>query len=93
MIRRRSLRTRAIKMLVLDEADEMLNKGEAERGVTVTQCDGMGHMSQVICSGVLTMCSRSRFLTPGLMDPCSPQVLRNRSTTCTATCLQPHRWF
>uniref|UniRef100_A0A672FKJ4 RNA helicase n=1 Tax=Salarias fasciatus TaxID=181472 RepID=A0A672FKJ4_SALFA len=29
MIRRRSLRTRAIKMLVLDEADEMLNKGEA----------------------------------------------------------------
>lgn len=28
MIRRRSLRTRAIKMLVLDEADEMLNKGE-----------------------------------------------------------------
>uniref|UniRef100_A0A8C5FYH9 RNA helicase n=1 Tax=Gouania willdenowi TaxID=441366 RepID=A0A8C5FYH9_GOUWI len=30
MIRRRSLRTRAIKMLVLDEADEMLNKGESE---------------------------------------------------------------
>ena len=30
MIRRRSLRTRAIKMLVLDEADEMLNKGETE---------------------------------------------------------------
>uniref|UniRef100_A0A8C9W9I4 RNA helicase n=1 Tax=Scleropages formosus TaxID=113540 RepID=A0A8C9W9I4_SCLFO len=29
MIRRRSLRTRAIKMLVLDEADEMLNKGTA----------------------------------------------------------------
>lgn len=28
MIRRRNLRTRAIKMLVLDEADEMLNKGE-----------------------------------------------------------------
>ncbi len=27
MIRRRNLRTRAIKMLVLDEADEMLNKG------------------------------------------------------------------
>lgn len=34
MIRRRSLRTRAIKMLVLDEADEMLNKGEVERDVT-----------------------------------------------------------
>ena len=29
MIRRRSLRTRAIKMLVLDEADEMLNKGKS----------------------------------------------------------------
>ncbi|VFV22387.1 eukaryotic initiation factor 4a-iii [Lynx pardinus] len=28
MIRRRSLRTRAIKMLVLDEADEMLNKAD-----------------------------------------------------------------
>ena len=27
MIKRRNLRTRAIKMLVLDEADEMLNKG------------------------------------------------------------------
>lgn len=31
MIRRRSLRTRAIKMLVLDEADEMLNKGKGTR--------------------------------------------------------------
>lgn len=36
MIRRRSLRTRAIKMLVLDEADEMLNKGWTER---VQSCD------------------------------------------------------
>lgn len=27
MIRRRNLRTRSIKMLILDEADEMLNKG------------------------------------------------------------------
>jgi len=31
MIRRRNLRTRAIKMLVLDEADEMLNKGFKEQ--------------------------------------------------------------
>jgi hypothetical protein len=31
MIRRRTLRTRAIKMLVLDEADEMLNKGFKEQ--------------------------------------------------------------
>jgi len=27
MIRRRNLRTRSIKMFILDEADEMLNKG------------------------------------------------------------------
>lgn len=31
MIRRRHLRTRAIKMLVLDESDEMLNKGFKEQ--------------------------------------------------------------
>ncbi|KAH7973146.1 hypothetical protein HPB52_021805 [Rhipicephalus sanguineus] len=31
MIKRRNLRTRAIKMLVLDEADEMLNKGFKEQ--------------------------------------------------------------
>ena len=31
MIRRRNLRTRAIKMLILDEADEMLNKGFKEQ--------------------------------------------------------------
>lgn len=31
MIRRRALRTRAVKMLVLDEADEMLNKGFKEQ--------------------------------------------------------------
>ena len=31
MIRRRSLRTRGIKMLILDEADEMLNQGFKEQ--------------------------------------------------------------
>lgn len=31
MIRRRALRTRSVKMLVLDEADEMLNKGFKEQ--------------------------------------------------------------
>lgn len=31
MIRRRNLRTRSIKMLVLDESDEMLNKGFKEQ--------------------------------------------------------------
>lgn len=41
MIRRRSLRTRAIKMLVLDEADEMLNKGE---GMATGSLDGRQHL-------------------------------------------------
>lgn len=31
MIKRRTLRTRSIKVLVLDEADEMLNKGFKEQ--------------------------------------------------------------
>ena len=31
MIKRKCLRTRAIKMLILDEADEMLNKGFKEQ--------------------------------------------------------------
>lgn len=31
MIKRRVLRTRSLKMLVLDEADEMLNKGFKEQ--------------------------------------------------------------
>ena len=31
MIKRRSLRTRAIKLLILDEADEMLNQGMVEQ--------------------------------------------------------------
>ena len=31
MIRRRNLRTRSIKLFVLDEADEMLNKGFKEQ--------------------------------------------------------------
>lgn len=40
MIRRRSLRTRAIKMLVLDEADEMLNKGACRGGAGVPPACG-----------------------------------------------------
>ena len=31
MIKRRNLRTRSIKLLVLDEADEMLKKGKDDR--------------------------------------------------------------
>ena len=38
MIRRRSLRTRAIKMLVLDEADEMLNKGMSNKSFLELGC-------------------------------------------------------
>lgn len=38
MIRRRSLRTRAIKMLVLDEADEMLNKGMTNKSFLELGC-------------------------------------------------------
>ena len=36
MIRRRTLRTRGIKMLILDEADEMLNKGFKVKKFVVT---------------------------------------------------------
>jgi ATP-dependent RNA helicase len=35
MIRRRNLRTRNIKMLILDEADEMLNQGITEAKLSV----------------------------------------------------------
>jgi len=39
MIRRKNLRTRNIKMLVLDEADEMLNKVRVSRAMC---CAGGG---------------------------------------------------
>ena len=38
MIKRRSLRTRNIKVLVLDEADEMLNKGFREQIYDIYRC-------------------------------------------------------
>ena len=38
MIKRRNLRTRNIKMFILDEADEMLNKG---RWACVYVCEGV----------------------------------------------------
>lgn len=38
MIKRRNLRTRNIKMLVLDEADEMLNQGELGRPLVCELC-------------------------------------------------------
>ena len=43
MIQRRNLRTRAIKMLILDEADEVLNEGEqcsSRAGGFVLNCGG-----------------------------------------------------
>ena len=40
MIKRRSLRTRQIKTLVLDEADEMLNKGFREQIYDIYRCAG-----------------------------------------------------
>jgi len=39
MIRRRTLRTRGIKMMILDEADEMLNKGFKEQIYNVYRFD------------------------------------------------------
>ena len=38
MIKRRSLRTRAIKLLILDEADEMLNQGMVEQYMAHFYC-------------------------------------------------------
>lgn len=51
MIRRRVLRTRSIKMLVLDEADEMLNKGFKEQIYDVYRY--LPPATQVSCSSVL----------------------------------------
>ena len=74
MIRRRTLRTRGIKMLVLDEADEMLNKGFKEQiydvyrylppATQVTTCFDL-YCSRFLCfpynlySGVLDLCHTS----------------------------------
>ena len=49
MIRRRSLRTRAIKMLVLDEADEMLNKGFKELCVGSHEGQLHSHLASSVC--------------------------------------------
>ena len=46
MIKRRSLRTRQIKTLVLDEGDEMLNKGFKEQIYDIYRCgSGLGRSS------------------------------------------------
>ena len=38
MIKRRNLRTQSIKLLVLDEADEMLNQGKDKEVFTCLSC-------------------------------------------------------
>ena len=84
MIKRRSLRTRAIGTLVLDEADEMLNKGFKEQIYDVyrylppdTQARGLG-----LSLGL------------GFREGMSWRVPRSRSTmgTGTATCRPTRRW-
>ena len=71
MIKRRSLRTRNIKMFILDEADEMLNKGlfiSFPRTIIFTQ---------------VVECSNIRQLHALL----SVQVSKNKFMTCIGTCL------
>jgi ATP-dependent RNA helicase len=38
MIRRRNLKTKSLKMLVIDEADEMLNKGFKDQIYDIYRC-------------------------------------------------------
>lgn len=80
MIRRRSLRTRAIKMLVLDEADEMLNKGRLVSDRVSQSSDDSAELDH--CVAFLQI----------LSNICA-QVLRSRFMTCTDTCLLLLRWF
>ena len=65
MIKRRNLRTRSIKTLVLDEADEMLNKGFKEQIYDVYRYlppDTQVGICSPSCCGVLTlgMCQGSQ---------------------------------
>ena len=69
MIRRRTLRTRSIKMLVLDEADEMLNKGFKEQIYDVYRY--LPPQTQVIIKlNVLSYCLYFKCLN--LSSGCSP---------------------
>lgn len=58
MIRRRSLRTRTIKMLILDEADEMLNKGSVHSTHQFTPYRYLHGWCSVLCDCV---CARLTF--------------------------------
>ena len=71
MIKRRSLRTRQIKVLVLDEADEMLNKGFREQIYDIYRCAVMATLGlspafsnrkplRLTCSAQAHLCSRAQ---------------------------------
>lgn len=79
-------------MLVLDEADEMLNKGEAD-WVQVTSCAGPW-MDLTEGNDPMNPDPAVSHVT-GVSSPLrsSAQVSRNKFTMCTGTCLQPPRWF
>ena len=49
MIKRRNLRTRNIKMLVLDEADEMLNKGQQHTPPVILENVFILHCCTCVC--------------------------------------------
>jgi len=78
MIRRRNLRTRMIKMLILDEADEMLNKGFKEQIYDVYRFLPPGTqvvlLSATLPHDILEM--TSKFMT----DPCRVLVKRDELT-------------
>lgn len=78
MIRRRNLRTRSIKMLVLDEADEMLNKGFKEQIYDVYRylppCTQVVLISATLPHEILEM--TSKFMT----DPIRILVKRDELT-------------
>uniref|UniRef100_A0A8C7FHV3 RNA helicase n=1 Tax=Oncorhynchus kisutch TaxID=8019 RepID=A0A8C7FHV3_ONCKI len=73
MIRRRSLRTRAIKMLVLDEADEMLNKGKPDTLLCITK---MKRKTSSSCVDWLTEKMREANFTVSSMHGDMPQKER-----------------
>ena len=71
MIKRRSLRTRNIKVLVLDEADEMLNKGFREQIYDIYRCDWALALR---CNEMATMSTHSKSRVH--MSPCGIRRLR-----------------
>ena len=89
MIKRRSLRTRQIKVLVLDEADEMLGKGFKEQIYDVYR-----YLPPDTQVGSPPFLSGKRWALPpfrrGKMS--GKRTARSRSTASTATCRPTRRW-